>query len=52
MSAEPRHIATQVHGRYLVEAPAQPGQGCPLLVGFHGYGETAAKHLVELRKIP
>ena len=52
MSAEPRHIATQVHGRYLVEAPAQLQQPCPLLVGFHGYGETADKHLDELRKIP
>ena len=52
MSAEPHHIATQVHGRYLVEAPARLGSGCPLLVGFHGYGETAEKHLDELRKIP
>ena len=52
MSAEARHITTQVHGRYLVEAPAQLGEGCPLLVGFHGYGETADKHLDELRKIP
>ena len=54
MSGEVRHIATQVHGRYLVEVPAslKPGQSCPLLVGFHGYGETADKHLDELRKIP
>lgn len=48
---EVRHIATLVHGRFLVEAPADP-QGCPLLVGFHGYGESAEKHLDELRKIP
>ena len=52
MSAEERNIATQVHGRYLVEVPAQTGLACPLLVGFHGYGETADKHLDELRKIP
>jgi len=54
VSGEVRHIATQVHGRYLVEAPAplKQGQACPLLVGFHGYGETAEKHLGELRKIP
>lgn len=52
MSAEVRHIATQVRGRYLVEAPAQVQRPCPLLVGFHGYGETADKHLDELRKIP
>jgi predicted esterase len=48
---EERHIATLVHGRFLVEAPADP-TGCPLLVGFHGYGETADKHMEELRKIP
>lgn len=52
MSAEERTIATQVHGRYLVDVPPQPVQACPLLVGFHGYGETADKHLGELRKIP
>lgn len=46
-----RHVATQVHGRLLVEAPADPS-GCPLLVGFHGYGESADRHLEELRKIP
>lgn len=48
---EERHLATRVHGRYLVEAPPRP-EGCPLLVGFHGYGESADKHLAELRKIP
>lgn len=54
MSAELRHVATQVHGRYLVEAPAHLPEAAaiPLLVGFHGYGETAEKHLTELRKIP
>ena len=48
---EERQIATLVHGRYLVEAPAG-AEACPLLVGFHGYGETAERHLDELRKIP
>jgi len=48
---EERHIATLVHGRFLVEAPADP-TGSPLLVGFHGYGETADIHLEELRRIP
>jgi predicted esterase len=51
MSREERHIATLVHGRFLVEAPADHA-GAPLLVGFHGYGETAEKHMEELRKIP
>ncbi|HEX7681340.1 MAG TPA: phospholipase, partial [Thermoanaerobaculia bacterium] len=37
-----------VHGRYLVR------QGPPerLLVGFHGYGETADIHMAQLRLIP
>jgi predicted esterase len=51
MSREERHIATLIHGRFLVEAPADPTDA-PLLVGFHGYGETAEKHMEELRKIP
>jgi len=43
-----RSIPTTVHGRYLVR------QGSPerLLVGFHGYGETADVHMSELRQIP
>jgi predicted esterase len=48
---EEREIATLVHGRYLLEAPAEP-EGCALLVGFHGYGENAERHLEELRRIP
>jgi len=51
MSREERHIATLVHGRFLLETPAD-AKGAPLLVGFHGYGETAEKHMEELRKIP
>jgi predicted esterase len=47
---EEREIAALVHGRYLVEAPE--AEGCPLLVGFHGYGENAEKHLEELRRLP
>lgn len=46
-----RHIAARVHGRYLVElAAAEAPEG--LVVGFHGYGEDAAAHLEELRRIP
>jgi len=43
-----RSIPATVHGRYLVR------QGSPerLLVGFHGYGETADVHMSELRQIP
>ena len=43
-----RTIPTTVHGRYLVR------QGPPerLLVGFHGYGETADVHMAQLQQIP
>jgi predicted esterase len=43
-----RTIPTTVHGRYLVR------QGPPerLLIGFHGYGETAEVHMAELQTIP
>jgi predicted esterase len=47
---EEREIAALVHGRYLIEAP--DAGSCPLLVGFHGYGENAEKHLEELRRLP
>lgn len=41
-------IPATVHGRYLVR------QGPPerLLIGFHGYGETAEVHMAELQQIP
>lgn len=47
---EEREIAALVHGRYLFEAP--DAEGSPLLVGFHGYGENAERHLEELRRLP
>ena len=46
-----RTIAARVHGRYLVETADRPGPA-PLLVGFHGYGEHAERHLADLRRIP
>ncbi|HVG06527.1 MAG TPA: phospholipase [Thermoanaerobaculia bacterium] len=46
-----RQVAATVHGRYLLEAPAEV-ERAPLLVGFHGYGENAERHLEELRRIP
>jgi predicted esterase len=42
-------LSTTIHGRYLVE-PA--GAGAPLLVGFHGYGQSAEQLLQDLRRIP
>lgn len=45
-----RSIAAEVHGRYLISVPEQSRP--PLLVGFHGYGENAERHLGELQRIP
>ena len=42
------HIETSVHGRVLHEDRGADR----LLVGFHGYAETAEVHLEQLRKIP
>jgi predicted esterase len=45
-----RSLPAQVHGRYLVESPEGEGP-YPLIVGFHGYGETAERHLAALREL-
>jgi predicted esterase len=44
-------IEARTHGRFLVRVPdvAPPW---PLLVGFHGYAETAGDHMDALRTIP
>jgi predicted esterase len=43
-----RHVTTTIHGRLLhVERGSER-----LLVGFHGYAETAEPHLEELERIP
>ena len=44
-------IEARTHGRYLVQRPRSAG-AAPLLVGFHGYAETAGDHLDALRSIP
>jgi predicted esterase len=52
---EARQIPALVHGTYLLAPPEAPGSGAagaPLLVGFHGYGENAERHLAELGRIP
>lgn len=46
-----RTIETRTHGRYLVRTPTVPGPW-PVLVGFHGYRETADIHLDALARIP
>jgi len=44
-------IEARTHGRFLVRVPDGAGPW-PLLVGFHGYAETAADHLDALEAIP
>jgi predicted esterase len=43
-----RTIETTIHGRYLVSAKQT---GLPLLLGFHGYGESAENEFERLRSI-
>jgi predicted esterase len=43
-------VQTQTHGRYLVSSGS--AHNAPLLVGFHGYGETAEEDFSRLRAIP
>ncbi len=50
-SPRARSVTTTTHGRYLIDTPEEPGAR-PLLVGFHGYAETAEIHLDCLRRIP
>jgi predicted esterase len=45
---EERTIETSVHGRYIYD----DRQSDHLVVGFHGYAETAEIHYQELLKIP
>jgi predicted esterase len=49
--ATARSIAVTTHGRYLVDASGRAA-GAPVLVGFHGYVESAETQLERLRSIP
>ena len=46
-----RVIKAATHGRYLLQVPAQPG-AASLIVGFHGYAETAETQMERLASIP
>jgi predicted esterase len=46
-----RNISTTTHGRFLV-APPTGLDAAPMLVGFHGYGESADAQLERLQAIP
>jgi predicted esterase len=45
-------IPTTVHGHCVIEAPDGGAGPCPLIVGFHGYAETAEDHIDALRRLP
>lgn len=46
-----RTIAVTTHGRYVVQRPPTQ-EASPLLVGFHGYGQSADEFLASLRRVP
>jgi predicted esterase len=48
MTPDERTIETTIHGRYLVEAKRA---GLPLLVGFHGYGESAEDAFARVQSL-
>jgi predicted esterase len=49
-------IVTPIHGRYLLRVPESPTRGPlrnrPMLVGFHGYGESAETQMARMEGIP
>lgn len=49
-------LVTPVHGRYLLRVPESktlgPLRNRPMLVGFHGYGESAEAHMARMEAIP
>jgi predicted esterase len=45
-------VPTTVHGHCVVEASDEGADPRPLIVGFHGYAETAEDHLAALRPLP
>jgi predicted esterase len=49
-------IVTPVHGRYLLRVPETSDQApvrhAPMVVGFHGYGESAETQLARLDAVP
>lgn len=49
--AQHHSLAVTTHGHYWSE-PAEGPEKAGLLVGFHGYGETAASSLAALQRIP
>ncbi len=50
-TGEAYRIETSIQGHYLL-SPAAGTEHSPLLVGFHGYGETAEEHFRQQLRIP
>lgn len=44
------HVEARTHGRVLIRPPRVPPPW-PLLVGFHGYAETAEAHLAAIERV-
>lgn len=45
-------VEARTHGRYLACPPSGGESAGAIVVGCHGYGENAERHLGELRRIP
>ena len=46
-------VEARTHGRWLLRPPRRSSAGAAgILVGFHGYMESAERHLAELERIP
>lgn len=50
MAPHEQLIATTTHGRVLIDCPDGAGP-FPVLMGFHGYAESAAVHLPQLARL-
>jgi predicted esterase len=46
------HVPVTVHGRVLIEHDGDAAVSSGVLVGFHGYAQTAGDMMAELRQIP
>ena len=45
-------VETSTHGRVLIEGAAVASSRAGLLLGFHGYGQSAEDMLAELQRVP
>ncbi len=46
------HVPATIHGRVLIEPDGGAAVSSSVLVGFHGYAQTAEDMMAELRQIP